>query len=388
MEYRIFGKTNEKVSALGFGCMRLPVVGGDMGKVDEDEARKIIRYAIDQGINYIDTAYVYNQGQGEQIVGRILKDGYREKVKIATKLPVWNVHNYEDMERLLDEQLENLGTDCIDFYLIHALNKSYWPKLYKLGILDFMTKAKEKGKVKHLGFSFHDDFEVFKGIVDAFDWSFCQIQYNYVDEDFQAGRKGLEYAYSKGLGISVMEPLRGGNLVKNLSLEAIKIMETSSKKHTPAEWGLRWVWNHPQVGVVLSGMSTMQQVVENIGYAGKSKERFMEEEKKIIAAVQAHYKSRVKVGCTGCGYCMPCPAGVQIPQCFDLYNRAYMMDDAQRACFWYGRIEDEKGKGKASDCIQCRKCEEHCPQNIAIADVLVEVKELFENKIRFGSLFS
>lgn len=377
MNYRILGKTGQKVSVLGFGCMRLPVINGNMSWIDEPEAVRMIRYALDQGVNYIDTAYVYHEGKSEPLVAKALKDGYREKAMIATKLPVWNVKKYEDMEKLLDEQLRNLDTDCIDFYLVHALNKVYWSKLVSMGLFDFLLKSREKGKVKYLGFSFHDEFDLFKEIIDSFDWSFCQIQYNYLDENFQAGRRGLKYAYSKGLGIVVMEPLRGGALVNRLSPEAKTIMENAAVKRTPAEWGLKWVWNHPEVGVVLSGMSTMEQVKANIKYAEESEILLSPEDNRTISAIQKSYTQKLKIRCTSCKYCMPCPEGVNIAQCFDLYNRAFMLDDVKGALFWYNRIPDEKGRGRASDCVECGECEKHCPQNISIRERLKEVRELF-----------
>ncbi|KUO65007.1 MAG: aldo/keto reductase [Gracilibacter sp. BRH_c7a] len=373
MEYRVLGKTGEKISALGFGCMRLPVIDGNMKQIDEPEAIRMIRYAVDHGVNYIDTAYVYHEGTAEGLVAKALKDGYRKKILLATKLPIWNVENRADMVRLLDEQLNNLETDCIDFYLVHALNKQYWSKLLELGLLEFLLDAKEKGKVKHLGFSFHDNYSLFKEIVDGFDWSFCQIQYNYLDEDFQAGRKGLEYAWGKGLGVVIMEPLKGGTLVKKLTPEAYDFISKASIQRTPAELALKWVWDHPEVGIVLSGMSEMSQVEANVKYASESSKPLTAEETKVIQAIQQNYRDRIKINCTDCKYCMPCPSGVDIPQSFNYYNRAYMFDDIKGALFWYNRIS------KASNCSDCGKCEEHCPQNIPIRERLKDVKGLFED---------
>lgn len=372
MNYRILGKTGEKVSVLGFGCMRLPIRGESMKNIDVPATIRMIRYAVDQGINYIDTAYVYHEGHSEEVVAKALKDGYREKVFIATKLPVWNVRKHEDMERLLDEQLNNLETDCIDFYLVHALNRTYWPKLVDLGLLDFLRQAKEKGKVKHLGFSFHDEYEVFQGIVDSFPWSFCQIQYNYLDESFQAGKKGLEYAAKQGLGIVIMEPLRGGALVQGLAEDAKEMIEKAPNKMKPAELALKWVWNHPEVGVVLSGMTEMNHVRDNTQYALASEKPLTSEEKEMIQNIQNIYQNRRQINCTACKYCMPCPSGVDIPQCFEFYNMAYMMDNIKGARFWYNRIS------KASNCVECGQCETHCPQNISIIAKLKDVKELFE----------
>ena len=371
MEYRVLGKTGEKVSVLGFGCMRLPVIDGDPKKIDEAEAIRMIRYAIDQGVNYIDTAYVYHEGKSESLVAKALRDGYRKKALLATKLPVWYVKKRPDMERLLDEQLKNLETETIDLYLVHSLNRQHWTELINLGLFEFLEEAKAERKVKHLGFSFHDEYSLFTEIVDSFDWSFCQIQYNYLDETFQAGRKGLEYAQEKGLGIVIMEPLRGGTLARGLAPEAQEIIAKASAQMTPAEWALRWVWDHPEVSVVLSGMTEMSHVIANVEYASRSAKPLTPEEFKVIQAIQQSYKDKIRINCTDCKYCMPCPSGVDIPQSFDYYNRAHMLDDVKGALFWYNRIP------KASLCTECGKCEEHCPQNIQIRERLKDVKELF-----------
>lgn len=370
MNYRIFGKTGKKVSVLGFGCMRLPVLDNDNGKVNIPEATRMLHYAIEHGVNYIDTAYTYHEGKGEQAVAKAL-EGYRSKVYLATKLPVWNVEKHEDMERLLDEQLQRLNTDVIDFYLVHSLNRNYWKKLVDLDLFDFLHRVKEKGKVQHLGFSFHDDYDQFVTIVDSFPWEFCQIQYNYLDENFQAGTKGLKYAHRKGLGVAIMEPLRGGTLVKGLIPEAKELIE-SVPGLNPAELALKWVWSHPEVAVVLSGMSEMANVVDNVRYSENSETELLPEEKEIIGQIQKLYRQRAKVNCTACKYCMPCPSGVDIPQCLEYYNQALMHDDVKRARFWYNRI------GKASNCIECGNCETGCPQNIKIIDTLKKVREMFE----------
>jgi len=370
LNYRIFGKTGKKVSVLGFGCMRLPVLDNDNGKVNIPEATRMLHYAIEHGVNYIDTAYTYHEGKGEQAVAKAL-EGYRSKVYLATKLPVWNVEKHEDMERLLDEQLQRLNTDVIDFYLVHSLNRNYWKKLVDLDLFDFLHRVKEKGKVQHLGFSFHDDYDQFVTIVDSFPWEFCQIQYNYLDENFQAGTKGLKYAHRKGLGVAIMEPLRGGTLVKGLIPEAKELIE-SVPGLNPAELALKWVWSHPEVAVVLSGMSEMANVVDNVRYSENSETELLPEEKEIIGQIQKLYRQRAKVNCTACKYCMPCPSGVDIPQCLEYYNQALMHDDVKRARFWYNRI------GKASNCIECGNCETGCPQNIKIIDTLKKVREMFE----------
>ncbi|CEQ17552.1 aldo/keto reductase [Paraclostridium sordellii] len=261
MRYREFGSTGEKISILGFGCMRFPQTDG---KINEDETLKMVRYAIDNGVNYIDTAYPYHGGESELVVGRILKDGYREKVNLATKLPSWNIKSREDMDKYLNEQLKKLQTNYIDFYLVHALDKELWDNLVKNGIFDFLDEIKRKKKVRYVGFSFHDKYEVFEKIIDDYGWDFTQIQYNYIDEDYQAGTKGLEYAYKKGLGIVIMEPLRGGKLVNNLSNDIKDIIKFANTKKSPIKWAFKFLYNKSEIGIVLSGMSTMEQVIENI----------------------------------------------------------------------------------------------------------------------------
>ncbi|CEP80332.1 aldo/keto reductase family oxidoreductase [[Clostridium] sordellii] len=261
MRYREFGSTGEKISILGFGCMRFPQTDG---KINEDETLKMVRYAIDNGVNYIDTAYPYHGGESELVVGRILKDGYREKVNLATKLPSWNIKSREDMDKYLNEQLKKLQTNYIDFYLVHALDEELWDNLVKNGIFDFLDEIKRNKKVRYVGFSFHDKYEVFEKIIDDYDWDFTQIQYNYIDEDYQAGTKGLEYAYKKGLGIVIMEPLRGGNLVNNLSDDIKNIIKFANTKKSPTKWAFKFLYNKSEIGIVLSGMSTMEQVIENI----------------------------------------------------------------------------------------------------------------------------
>lgn len=363
--------------------MRLPVIGDDPSKIDEEKAIEMIRYAIDQGVNYIDTAYPYHgtgfdkSGESEPFLAKALKDGYRERVSIATKLPSWLIQSREDMDRLLNEQLERLNTESVEYYLIHTLNKNLWPALKKFGVCEFLDSAIKDGRIKYAGFSFHDDLATFKEIVDDYDWSFCQIQYNYLDENYQAGTEGLEYAAQKDLGIVIMEPLRGGSLVNKLSDEISDIWGEADVKRTPAEWALRWVWNHPKVSVVLSGMSTMEHVVENIKIAKEAEENSLTaKELDLVARVQKTLKEKMKVNCTNCKYCMPCPAGVNIPENFAYYNNAHLFDDIEKQKMFYNRgLSDQE---RASICVECGKCESHCPQQIAIIEQLKSVKELFE----------
>lgn len=380
MLYRKFGKTDEMVSILGFGCMRFPTFKeGDMDRIDEEKSMAMVRYAIDKGVNYLDTAYPYHGsgmedggGQSEPFIARVIKDGYREKVKIATKLPVWLLETREDMDKYLDQQLKRLQIETIDFYLLHSLNKKVWEKLKDLGVDDFLDRAIADGRIKHAGFSYHDKPEYFKEIIDYYDFSFCQIQFNYLDEDYQAGLDGLHYASEKGLGIVIMEPLRGGKLVDNLPREVGDEFEKADKDRSAAEWALRWVWNHEDVSVVLSGMSTMDQLVENLEIAKDAEANSLDKkELDLIDRVKEIFESKIKVHCTACGYCMPCPQGVDIAKNFTAYNNFYIFEDK-------GEYEKLKDTEKASNCISCKICETHCPQDIKISQEMENIRSLFE----------
>lgn len=386
MQYRKMPGTDKQISILGFGCMRFPVIDNEPSKIDEEKATKMLRYAIDEGMNYIDTAYPYHgtgmtePGQSEPFVGKVLRDGYREKVNVATKLPSWIVDTREDMDRILNDQLKRLEIDSIDFYLIHSLNEKLWRSMESLGVKDFLDCALKDGRIKNAGFSFHDDsVDLFKEIIDAYDWRFVQIQYNYLDEYYQAGRKGMEYAVSKGLGIIIMEPLKGGSLAENLPETAMETFEKQKSGVSPANWALNWLWNQRDVMVVLSGMSTMEQVEENIHIANESKaDSLTNEELEAINKVKVILKNKVMVDCTACGYCMPCPHGVNIPRNFSYYNDFNRFDNPgvkTNAKVIYNRILSEKEKAKT--CVECGECETHCPQNIAIIDKLKEVAKAF-----------
>lgn len=367
MQRRVLGKTNEEVSLLGFGCMRLPALPN--GEIDEPEAIRIIRYAIDQGVNYLDTAYGYHGGKSEALVGKVLRDGYREKVHIATKLPVWNVRSPEDCERLFNEQLKRLGVEQVDFYLLHSLNRDLWHRAVENEALEFLERAQAEGRIKHVGFSFHDDLPVFREIIDSYPWDFCQIQFNYMDECYQAGLAGLKYAASKGLGVIVMEPLRGGRLVKNLPLEIEELFNSAPIERTPAEWAFRWVANHPEVSLILSGMNNFEDVQENLAIMSKAKAHSLsKEELALINKAKKFYEKRLKILCTDCRYCLPCPEQVAIPQIFSLYNNTSMyntLDSDQRQ--YAQLVKDHKDAGL---CVACGQCETVCPQNLEIIKTL------------------
>lgn len=375
MQYRKFGKLDVQVSALGFGCMRLPVIDGKSGSIDQAEATRMIRYAIDQGVNYIDTAYGYHEKTSEIAVGKALQDGYRQKVNLATKLPVWLVNESGDFDTLLNEQLGKLQTDHVDFYLMHALNRNSWQKVVELDLLRKAEAALADGRIGHIGFSFHDTLDTFKEIVDGYDhWDFCQIQYNYMDIENQAGTEGLQYAASKGLGVIIMEPLLGGKLARHIpALDPV--WEMIATDRTPADWALQWLWNQPEVSVILSGMSTMPQVEENLASAAASGVGLMTvEELELIASAREKIRQLSPIPCTKCEYCLPCPNGVNIPRNFEVYNEGAMYNDHDNARNTYKRwISDD---AKAAQCIQCQECESKCPQKIVISEWMPVVEEV------------
>jgi predicted aldo/keto reductase-like oxidoreductase len=375
MQYRKFGGLDWKVSALGFGCMRLPTIGGESANIDEPEATRMLHYAIDHGVNYVDTAYPYHGGNSERLVGRALQGGYREKVRLATKLPCWDVKEADDFDRFLDEQLEKLQTGCVDFYLLHALNGDRWAKMRDLDVLGRAEQALADGRIGYLGFSFHGEYEDFREIIDSYDgWTSCQIQYNYMDIETQAGTRGLRYAASKGLAVVIMEPVKGGRLVDPPD-PVQQIWATASRQRSSADWALQWVWDQPEVSVVLSGMSTMQQVEENVASAAASGVGSLSaEELELFDQVRTVYNGLCPIPCTHCDYCMPCPNGVSIPRNFAVYNQGVMYDKPDQARRGYNNFMPEEQR--AGVCVQCRECEDKCPQSISISEWMVVVHEV------------
>jgi len=377
MKYRNFTSIDWKPSALGFGAMRFPIIDNDQSKIDEEKAIKMIRYAIDHGVNYVDTAWPYHKEQSEILVGKALKDGYRKKVKIATKLPSWLINKKEDMDYYLNKQLEKLQTEHIDFYLLHTLNREYWENYKKLDVFKWLEKVQKAGKIKYIGFSFHDKYDLFTEIVDYYDkWDFCQIQYNYLDTEFQAGKKGLKYAADRNLGVIIMEPLRGGLLAGEQPVDIQKIWQKSKIKRTAADWALQWLWNQEEVSLVLSGMSTLKQVKENVESTNSSAiNSLTKKELGLIKEVQKEYEKLSPITCTGCSYCVPCPNNVDIPENFDLYNHAHIYNSYEKQSKKYQAMDE---KNRASQCIQCGECLDKCPQNLEIIELLAKVKDYFE----------
>lgn len=373
MQYRKFGGLSDSVSVLGFGAMRLPTCEEN---VDEPAAIELLRYAFDHGVNYIDTAYPYHAGQSEVVVGKVLADGYRDRVLLATKLPIWRVQSLDDCQRIFDEQQARLQTDCIDVYLLHCLQAKSWPKIQAMKALEWMEQLQSQGRIKYIGFSFHDSFETFQQILDGYDWDVCQIQYNMVCEDVQAGTAGLNYAAGKGLAVIVMEPLFGGALA-NPPQPIQDIWRESASPIRPADIALRWLWDKPEVSLVLSGMSTMEQVQQNIASASHHDEPWLSpDEAALVARVQARYRELSPIPCTKCGYCMPCPHGVNIPLNFDLSNQAEVYKgNPIKLCrnLYHGLPEEQR----AAACEACGRCEELCPQGLEIPRLLQDVAKQF-----------
>ncbi len=378
MNYRE-DRYGNKLSILGFGCMRFT---SKMGKLDIDKAEKEIMTAYGSGVNYFDTAYIYPGS--ESLLGEILeKNKIRDKVYIATKLPHYLVKKREDFDRIFNEELKRLRTDYVDYYLLHMLSDvASWERLKGLGVLEWLQEKREKGKIRQVGFSYHGNSEMFCSLIDVNDWDFCMIQYNYMDEHSQAGKKGLQYANSKGLPVFIMEPLRGGSLARRLPEEAKRIFDEYERKYTPAQWSFRWLWNQSEVTVVLSGMNSVEMVLDNVATASKVSagdldEKDMEMLKKVVTAIN----KKMVIGCTGCGYCVPCPKKVDIPGIFAAYNRRFTESKFRALQDYFMCTTLRENSTAASNCVGCGKCKSHCPQGIDIPEKLKKVQSELEGPV-------
>ena len=370
MQYRKMGKLGIEVSAFGIGCMRFPMIKTEDGKrvVDQELANQIIHTAIEIGVNYVDTAYVYSDKQAEKVLGKALAGGWREKVYVATKLPIWECKTPEDLPRLYEEQRTNLGVDCIDFYLVHALNRDAWHRMRDLGVREFLTDLKAQGKIKYACFSFHDNYEAFEEILNDYDWDMCQLQFNYMDINNQATIKGVELAGEKNIPIVIMEGLLGGRLA-NVPDTVQAVFDSYPEKRSAVEWAFRWLCNFPQIATVLSGVTNMEQTMDNLAIFDRTGVNTMsEEELDIVTKAREEYLRRTKVGCTGCRYCMPCPCGVDIPAIFGTWNEAFKYNNNISGNGRYRRMVSE-GKG-ADQCVECGACMEMCPQQLNIPELL------------------
>ena len=375
MQYRE-DKYGNKLSILGFGCMRFQ---RKMGNIDFEKAERQIMLAIKGGVNYFDTAYIYPGS--EALLGEVLeRNSARDQVYIATKLPHYLIKDAKALDKLFAEELRRLRTDHVDYYLMHMLtDTATWERLKKMGIEQWLAEKKASGAIRQVGFSYHGNSDMFCSLVDAYAWDFCQIQYNYMDEHSQAGRKGLNHAHAKGLPVIIMEPLRGGKLVNRLPEEAKNIFQKYPVKHTPARWAFRWLWNQPEVTVVLSGMNTDEMVLENmqsaseaqIGELGEAEEAMLQQ---VVKAINA----KMMVGCTGCGYCTSCPAGVDIPGIFAAYNRVYSESKISGVREYFMGTTFRKNHTGISNCIGCGKCEKHCSQGLPIRQYLQDAKKELE----------
>jgi len=376
MKYRTNIRSGEQVSLLGFGMMRLPTIGGDLSKIDEKEAISMLRYAIDSGVNYVDTAYAYHGGNSETVTGKALKDGYREKVSVATKLPLWDAKKTSDLSEIFETQLKRLDMEYIDYYLVHSIEDELYETFKSLDVYDFVKKAKDSGKVKKIGFSYHGSTtKLFKELLDDYDWDFAQIQFNFMDENTQAGLEGLRYAGEKEVPVIIMEPLKGGLLSKKVPDSVKELYKTYPVKRSPAEWAFRWVAEYPEVLTILSGMSTMTQVEENIKIlSADDLGTFTDEERDVIAKVISEYECKIKYACTGCKYCLPCQEGLDIPGMIELVNNIGVYDCFEDSLIAY------KGwvNPKSIKCSSCGKCLERCPQKLKIPDIMAECSALFD----------
>lgn len=386
MRYRKLGKTDLDVSILGFGAMRLPMVGDPSGlagfdpkiPIDEERANAMVQHALDQGVNYFDTAYGYHGGQSETYLGKALRP-YRTKVLLQTKLPIWNIEKTEDFEKIFTEQLQKLKTDYVDIYLVHSLGGASWNKMKELGVRKFLDGLRADGRIRFAGFSFHDEIKAFKQIIDEYNWDVCQIQYNFYDQDYQAGKEGLAYAAARGIGVVAMEPLRGGKLVDKIPVEVQALWDSAAVKRSPVEWAMRWVWNHSDISTVLTGSSSLEQLKDHTRMIKDAAPNSLTaDELALFDQVRKVYRTMLKIDCTGCAYCMPCPNCVNIPQNFQLYNDTFLFPGAEFNSFFYNQLMPPEQR--ASGCIECMECMEKCPQTIDIINELKTVHALFGEK--------
>lgn len=380
MLYRKLGRTGVDVSILGFGCMRLPVIDGRSDQIDHDLATEMLHYAIDHGVNYVDTAYFYHattmgqRGESEPFIGRALSGGWRERINLATKMPLGFCRECADMDRLLTEQLERLQTDYLDFYLLHGLSGGSWDRMKGLGVIDFLEAEVAKGRIRFPAFSFHGNAADFVRICDEYDgWAFGQLQYNYVDTDFQAGHAGLRHAAEKGIGVVVMEPLKGGKLADGMPEIMRPVFDDRREGWSPAEWALRYVWNEPGVSLLLSGMSDLAQVEANVAAAEHGvAESLTSDQLAVYERAATVLRDKLKADCTRCRYCMPCPQGVDIPDVLAALNNASMWEDSNAWLAGYLSVS-----GKASLCTECGQCLEMCPQGLPIPDLMKDAMGTF-----------
>ncbi|MGL4209852.1 MAG: aldo/keto reductase [Candidatus Adiutrix sp.] len=386
MKKQKFGQTGLEVASLGFGCMRLPLdKPNDLTSINYSLSRQMLHKAIDNGVNYVDTAYPYHSkarhlpGESELFLAEALKGGYREQVHLATKLPTWLVESRRDMDKFLDEQLKRLNSPYVDFYLAHNLNYACWGKMKNLGVIGFMNEAIKDGRIKYAGFSFHDRYELFEEIMLSYDWALAQIQHNYLDIDYQAGERGLKLAVGRGAAVLIMEPLRGGFLINHMPQELCEYLHAIEPTWSLARWGLAWLWSKPESLVVLSGMSAMEHVVDNLDSA-ENHEDLSPRHLAALDKVRAFFKANIKVDCTSCGYCLPCPSGVSISKNFEFYNDYYLVDSDEvrtRTKYYYSAqmAQDEW----ATHCTGCGQCQERCPQHIPISTVMPEIAKIFSS---------
>lgn len=376
MQYRENKKNGQKLSMLGYGCMRFTRKGGG---IDQEKAESELQLALDEGVNYFDTAYIYPGS--EAALGKFLAKGYRDKVYIADKLPHYLVKKTEDLDKFFTEMLKRLQTDYIDYFLIHMLNDvENFHRLCDLGIREWIAKKKEEGSIRNIGFSFHGRTPKYIELIDAYDWDFSQVQFNYMDEHSQAGIEGIRYAYEKDIPVIIMEPLRGGRLVQGLPETAKHIIARDENQYSAAEWGLRWIYDHKEVTVVLSGMNDKKQIAENVRIANDSLAGSMTlKQMQVIDKIKDEIYQYIKVPCTGCGYCQPCPSGVDIPACFQAYNVRYTNGYMEGMSEYLKCTTLKKNKTNASLCIKCGKCEQHCPQSLPIRQYLTDVQRHMEN---------